>query len=137
MADHESSSLAASLIEAALGKKAEDIVQLDLRGLSDVSDLFVVMTGTSGIQIGAIADAVIDSALDEGRKPLHMEGRDLARWVLIDFVDVIVHIMTPEVRNFYGLERLWGDAPKLRFDDSGAPIKEPTTLPASEGEERS
>ena len=95
------------------------------------------MTGTSTIQIGAIADAVIDSARDGGRKPLHMEGRDLARWVLIDFVDVIVHIMTPEVRNFYGLERLWGDAPKLRFDDSGAPIKEPTAPSTSEGEGRS
>jgi len=122
MASSESKKLAQQVVGWAVDKRAEDILQLDLHGLSDVTDFFLVMTGASTLQVQAITDGIVDGATAEGRKPLHVEGRQTARWVLIDFVDLVVHVMHPDARQYYALERLWGDANPIRFDDEGIPI---------------
>jgi ribosome-associated protein len=122
---NHSLALAHRAVDLALAKKGEDLVVLDLRGVLDVTDFFVVATGFSEIQIRAIADAIVDGAREDGEKALHVEGRDLGRWILIDFVDVVVHVMLPEEREKYKLDRLWGDAAMTRFDDqTGAVVEE-------------
>jgi ribosome-associated protein len=119
MSRDDSKSLVQDIVDWGLSKKAEDVVVLDVRGLSDVTDYFVLLNGSTQIQVQAIADAILDGATASRRKPLHVEGRDLGRWVLLDFVDVVTHVMQPEARSFYSIERLWGDAPILRFDENG------------------
>ena len=101
--------------ESALERKAEDVVALDLRGVSSATDYFVLATGSSDIQVRAIAERVIEALEAHGVKPLHVEGLDRARWVLLDFVDFVVHVFHPQARDFYQLERLWGDAPDQSF----------------------
>ena len=108
-----------------LDRKAEDIVALDLRHIADFTDFFVVCTGSTDVHVRAIADAVIEGMKHQGQHPLHVEGYNTRRWVLIDFVDVIIHVLQPEERSFYGLERLWGDAPVREISDE---------QPASAGE---
>ena len=119
MTIHDSQQLAHASVEWALDKKAEDVVLLDLRGLLDVTDWFVIATGFSEIQVQAIADGVVDRAMEAGQKPAHVEGRRTGRWVLIDFIDVGVHVMLPQERDRYRLDRLWGDAGLIAFDESG------------------
>lgn len=123
MNERSSSALASQVVEWALSKKAEDLSLLDLRGLADVADHFVIATGFSEIQIQAITDAVVEGAEAVGETPLHVEGREFGRWVLIDFVDVVVHVMLPEERERYRLDRLWGDAPCTTYDETGAVIE--------------
>ena len=89
-------------------KKGEDIHVFDLRGLSPITDFFVIVTGLSDVHTKTMANHII-----ENEKPQHVEGLNAASWVLLDFFDVIVHIFSKEAREFYGLERLWGDAPRL------------------------
>jgi ribosome-associated protein len=89
-------------------KKGEDIHVFDLRGLSPITDFFVIATGLSEVHTKTLASHII-----ENEKPQYIEGLEAASWVLLDFIDVIVHIFSKEAREFYGLERLWGDAPKL------------------------
>ena len=101
--------------ESALARKAEGVVALDLRGISPATDFFVLATGNSDIQVRAIADNVLDELAKEGHRPLHVEGMDRARWVLLDFVDFVVHVFHPLAREFYQLELLWGDAPVREF----------------------
>jgi ribosome-associated protein len=101
--------------ELALDRKAEEVVAMDLRGISSATDFFIMATGNSDIQVKAIARHVMDELAKEGVKPLHVEGMDRARWVLMDFVDVIVHVLHPSAREFYQLELLWGDAPTRVF----------------------
>jgi ribosome-associated protein len=127
MTDTDSLAFAAQVIEWGLSKKAENPVLLDLRELFDVTDCFVVLTGSSELQVRAIVDAILDGAREQTEKPNHVEGTERARWVLIDFVHVVVHVMLPEVRMRYGLERLWGDAPMTRFDELGQPVAEGET----------
>ncbi|MGB3340797.1 MAG: ribosome silencing factor [bacterium] len=91
-------------------KKGYDIIIFDLRGLSPITDYFVICTGLSDIHNRNIAGALIDH-----EKPYHFEGLESGNWVLLDFVDVIVHIFLKEIRDFYGLERLWGDAPRIEY----------------------
>jgi ribosome-associated protein len=87
---------------------------LDLRGLSDVTDFFIIGHGTSERQVLAIADGIEERLLAElRRKPRHVEGRRTAEWVLLDYVDFVVHVFHEEKRGFYRLERLWGDAPVI------------------------
>ena len=99
----------------ALDRKAQDVVALDLRGVSSATDFFVLATGTSDIQVRAIAEHVMEELAKEGHRPLHVEGLDRARWVLLDFVDFVVHVFHPLAREFYQLEALWGDAPTRAF----------------------
>ncbi len=96
--------------EAAASKKAEQLVGLDLRGLEGVADYFLVCSGTSEVQVKAIAEAVEEKARVAGVRAWHIEGREGRRWVLLDFVDVVVHVFHEKTREYYLLERLWGDA---------------------------
>jgi ribosome-associated protein len=101
--------------DLALGKKAENVLALDLRGISSATDFFLVATGRSDIQVRAIAEHILEGLAGEGMRPLHTEGLDRARWVLLDFVDFVVHVFHPVTREFYQLELLWGDAPARVF----------------------
>ena len=100
-------------IAAALDKKALDVVVLDLRKGSAFTDFFVIATGANARQVQAISDAVQDALARQGTKPALVEGLGRSEWVLIDYFDFIVHIFTPATREFYGLERLWGDAERV------------------------
>jgi ribosome-associated protein len=110
MSDDESLELARRIARLTLTKKAEDVHILDLRDLSSVTDFFVICHGDSEIQVKAIADAVLEGLKKEGVRVWHKEGYDYMNWVLLDYVDVVVHVFHRDVRTFYGLERLWGDA---------------------------
>ena len=103
--------------ELALSKKAENVLSMDLRGLTSTCDFFVIATGTSDVQVKAIADAIKDGMTDEGEKPWHVEGAEGKRWILLDFVDVVVHVFDTDTRDYYQLERLWGDAKFRVFED--------------------
>ncbi len=118
--------LARHVVDAALEKKAQDLVVMDMRQVSRVADYFVLCTGQSDLQIRAIAEA-IEERLEQHcqERPWHVEGREHLQWVVLDYVDVVVHIFTPEKRAFYALERLWGDAPQEQVteDRSGADVR--------------
>lgn len=101
--------------DLALDRKADDVLALDLRGISSATDFFVLATGNSDTQVRAIADHILDEMAREGLKPQHVEGLQGARWILMDFVDFVVHIFHPVARGFYQLESLWGDAPTRVF----------------------
>jgi ribosome-associated protein len=98
--------------EVAEAKRAEDVVVLDLRGQTLVTDYFVICTGTSRVQLRAILEAVAD-ALADARSRGVREGDEHAGWVLLDYGDVVVHVFAPDARAFYRLERLWADAPAV------------------------
>ena len=100
--------LAAAAAEA---KLAERVVVLDVQEHTPVTDYFVIASGTNRIQIRAITEAVEEALRGAGERPGRSEGREGDRWVLLDFGDVVVHIFAPVEREYYGLERLWGDAP--------------------------
>ena len=102
-----------SAVHAALDKKAEDAVVLDLRHTPAFTDFFVLCSGQNTRQVQAIADAVEQALRGLGIRPSHIEGYDRAEWILMDFFTFIVHIFTPQTRAFYSLERLWGDAERL------------------------
>jgi ribosome-associated protein len=107
-----SQEVAEAIARHADDKKALDIVELDLRGVIDYTDYFVICTGTSDRQVKAIGEAIRFGVKQElGVAPRRVEGLTQARWVLMDYLDVIVHIFVPEVRAFYDLERLWGEVP--------------------------
>ena len=98
------------LILNALGDaKAHDICQLDVRKLTDITDFMVIASGTSHRHVHAMAECVREAALQKRLRPLGIEGDDENDWILMDYVDVVVHLMIPQVREFYNLERLWND----------------------------
>ncbi|MDQ1363005.1 MAG: ribosome-associated protein [Pseudomonadota bacterium] len=88
--------------------KGEKIVQLDVRGKTSFTDLMIIASGTSSRHVKSIADHVAEKAKQAGAMPLGMEGEAEAEWVLVDLGDIVVHVMQPQVREFYGLEKLWG-----------------------------
>lgn len=98
-------------IEASRDRKGSDLLILDLRGLSDATDFFLLVTGTSDTHVRSIAEHVIQDLEGRGLRPSHVEGLRSGRWVLIDCIDFVVHVFHPVAREFYQLERLWGDAP--------------------------
>lgn len=107
--------LAAAL--AACGdRKAVDGVVLDLRGISDATDFFVVVSGTSDTHVRAIAENVVETLRTAGVRAHHVEGLTAGRWVLLDYVDFVVHVFQPALREFYQLERLWGEAPRRALE---------------------
>ena len=106
----ESKELAAFITELALEKKGKQIVKLNLANLTTMTDYFVILTADSEVQVKAIADHIIRHSRHDGIKIYHKEGLDSLKWVLLDYVDVIVHIFRGETREFYGLEKLWADA---------------------------
>lgn len=99
--------------EAADGKKAFDILVLDLRALTYITDYFVICSGSSTTQVGAITDGVAHALAHTGRRPSHVEGDDESSWVLMDYGDVVVHVFDEQARLYYNLERMWGDAPRV------------------------
>ena len=99
--------------EAAGDKKAEHLIILDLRGLSDVTDHFVICHGNSDRQVVAIADSIEGQLRKVGLRPSHVEGRRRGEWILMDYIDFVVHIFVEDKRAFYRLEHLWGDAPRV------------------------
>jgi len=94
-------------------KLARDIVILDLRGLSTITDYFVICTGESHRQIKTLAAQCMERFEQDGLKATHVEGLDENRWVVLDYIVAIVHIFDAETRELYALERLWGDAPRV------------------------
>jgi ribosome-associated protein len=99
--------------EALLDRKAVDPLVLDLRGLSAATDYFVIVSGTSDTHVRGMADYLMTALAPHGITPHHVEGLAQGRWVLLDYLDFVVHVFHPELREFYQLERLWGDAPVL------------------------
>ena len=100
-------------VAAALDKKALDLQVLAVGQVTSIADYFILCSATSERQTQAIADGVVDTLRDEGVKPLLIEGATPGRWILVDYGDFILHVFTEECRRFYGLERLWGDAPNV------------------------
>ena len=109
-------------VHAAVGElKAKDVVEIDVRGKSSVTDFMVIASGTSSRHVKSIADEVVKFAKRLDVMPLGVEGEQEAEWVLVDLGDVVVHVMLPRVREFYALERLWtvGDQPPEGIDEYG------------------
>lgn len=96
-------------------KKARDIVGIDLRGISPVADYFLIMSGSNRPQIKAICDNIEEKLAEQGLRPLRIEGYQEAEWVLLDYGMLVVHVFSDEQREYYNLERLWGDAPAYRL----------------------
>ncbi len=109
--------LAKRISELILSKKGYDIKILDLRGISSVADFFVICSADSDIQVKAITDEIERKLRKEGIKPYNREGTVTNTWVLLDYVDVVVHVFKHETRLHYSLEKLWGDAPILEIKD--------------------
>ncbi len=99
-------------VDFALERKAREVLVLDLRGISSATDFFVVASGTSDVHVKAIADHVVEGLGEEGVRAAHVEGFTVRRWVLLDYIDFVVHVFHPQSRVFYQLENLWGDAPR-------------------------
>jgi ribosome-associated protein len=97
--------------------KAQEVVGLDLRGISSATDYFLIASGRSDVQVRAIAEHVVEELKNEGVRPAHVEGLQGGRWVLVDYIDFIVHVFHPHARDFYQLESLWGDAPRWAPED--------------------
>jgi ribosome-associated protein len=112
-----SRNLALRIVSLVHGKSGADLLLLDLRRTSPISDFFTVCTARSPLHAQAIADEVLLKLKQQGIRADHVEGYETGQWILLDFVDVVVHIFLADIRQFYGLERLWGDMPQRRFRD--------------------
>lgn len=107
-------------VELCQDRKARQLLVLDLRGLSDATDYFLIGSGDSEVHVRAILEHTVEGLARDGIRPAGIEGERAGRWVLVDYIDLVVHVFHPVVREFYQLERLWGDAPMLL-------VKEPDT----------
>ena len=105
--EHRSEEVLALVLKSVDDDKAEDVIEIDLRGRSDVADYMVICSGRSSRQVAAISEKLADRLKQEMRISVRMEGKDTGDWVLIDAGDVIVHVFRPEVREFYQLEKMW------------------------------
>jgi ribosome-associated protein len=101
---------------AAADKKAHDILVLDVSDQLVITDCFVIASAPNERQVGAIVDSVEEKLREAGTKPVRREGAREGRWVLLDYVDIVVHVQHADERSFYGLERLWKDCPRIPFD---------------------
>ncbi len=123
MAQSATASTATAVQRAAalcIDRKAADVVVLDLRKISSATDYFVIASGTSDTHVRAIAEHVQDEMRKDGVRAHHIEGATGGRWVLLDFIDFVVHVFHPVLREFYQLERLWSDADVLPVQGEGA-----------------
>ncbi|MBN2423407.1 MAG: ribosome silencing factor [Calditrichaceae bacterium] len=109
-----SRALAERVIDLAQDKKGQQIVLMDISRLTTIADFFVIVSGDSNVQIKAIADHITDELLNEGIRIYHKEGYEYQNWILLDYSDVIVHILKKDIRKYYALEKLWADA-KMSF----------------------
>ena len=110
--------VARAAARAAAAKQGEDIVILDVRDLIVITDYFVIATGTSERQVKTIVEEVERALRARGEKPVRREGEVDGRWVLLDYVDVVVHVFGEEERDYYDLERLWRDAPRVAWEEA-------------------
>jgi ribosome-associated protein len=116
-----SSELVREIARFALDRKAHDAIELDMRGLVGYTDFFLVCSGNTDRQVKAIHDAIHEGAKREHSiLPRRVEGATRAQWILMDYLDVVVHIFTPATREFYRLEQLWGEAPARVLDEAPA-----------------
>jgi len=115
--------LAVEAARIAEDNNADDIVVLDLRGISPVTDYFVIATGTSSPQMRAICEQVSEYGRGVGQRPWHSAGAEGGQWAVLDFVDVVVHIFGPSHRRYYDLELIWGSAPRVRWKRRAAAKK--------------
>lgn len=123
-ASAEAVQMATVAARAAAAKLATDIVVIDVSEQLAITDLFVLATGSNDRQVGAIVDEVEDRLRLAGHKPARREGTREGRWVLLDYIDIVVHIQHEEEREFYGLDRLWSDCPKVPVDLDGETVSE-------------
>ncbi|MDH7606108.1 MAG: ribosome silencing factor, partial [Melioribacter sp.] len=117
----DSLKFAKQIAQLILNKKGYDIKILDIRKISTISDFFVICSADVDRQVKAIADEVEEKLNSKGVKCFSREGYETLNWVILDYFDVIVHIFRTEVRNYYNLEKLWGDAPIVPLDDEEEP----------------
>ena len=118
----ESKELALSCARLADNKKAEDITLMDLRELSSVADYFVIVTGTNEPHLRAIVDEITEKMREQHSiRPFSTEGARVTPWVVLDFIDVLVHVMNDKFRELYDLEGLWGDAKRVAFQPEPSP----------------
>jgi ribosome-associated protein len=115
-----SAALAQRAAALCLDNKATDVVILDLGGVSDMTDYFVIASGTSDTHVRSTAEHIIEGLKAEGQPVHHAEGVTQGRWALLDYVDVVVHLFHPTLRQFYQLERLWSDATVVPVEHAGA-----------------
>jgi ribosome-associated protein len=111
----ESVDFACLAARAASGKQGEEVLVLDVRDLITITDYFVIASGASDRQVKTIADEVVKALRGEGTKPVRVEGEAGSRWILLDFVDFVVHVFHQDERDHYRLERLWADAPVVEW----------------------
>ena len=104
-------------VELCLQRNARQLIVLDLRGLSDAADFFLVASGDSEVHVRAIYEHVVEELARSGTRATGVEGQQLGRWILVDYFDLVLHVFHPVVREFYQLERLWGDAPMLVVEE--------------------
>ena len=109
-----SSDLATKIAKIALDKKAENVISINVKKLTSFTDQFVICSADTDIQVKAIADTIRKST---DHKPIRIEGYDQLNWVLLDYIDVIVHVFKTTERNYYNIEKLWADAPKIEYND--------------------
>lgn len=119
-ATHDARELALVAANAASDKKASDVIVLDVSDQLVITDCFVIASAPNERQVGAIVDNVEEKMREAGTKPVRREGAREGRWVLLDFVDVVVHVQHADERAFYGLERLWKDCPRIEYDAAAA-----------------
>ncbi|HUU11874.1 MAG TPA: ribosome silencing factor [Phycisphaerae bacterium] len=128
--------LAIAMARVCAENRCREVAVLDLRKLSPVTDFFVLATGTSARQMRAVAEWAVRTGRDLGEKPFGVEGADPAegadasRWLLVDYVDVVVHVFTDESRRYYDLELLWGDAPRVDWQRGWKPRPDGEAAPA-------
>ena len=115
----ESRQAAVAAARAAAAKQAEHIAILDVHGLIVITDYFVICSGATERQVRTIVDEIERALRELGRKPVRREGESERRWVLLDYVDLVVHVFTEQEREYYELERLWGDAPRSAWEEEG------------------
>ena len=111
--------IAVTAARAAADKQAIDVTILDVSGLIVITDYFVICSGTSDRQIKTLVEEIEKAVRGIGERPVRREGEADARWVLLDYIDVVVHVFAQEEREYYDLERLWRDAPRIAWDGSG------------------
>lgn len=109
--------LSHAIAQAASSKKAKDIVILRMRELTTTTDFFIIASANTATQTRAIADAIEENLRNEGIEPLHIEGYREGEWILLDYGDCVAHIFLTESRDFYALEKLWGEAPSEMYED--------------------
>ncbi|MBI5808680.1 MAG: ribosome silencing factor [Ignavibacteriales bacterium] len=114
----ESLKFAKEIAELTKLKKAYNIKILDLKNVSNIADYFVICSADSDKQVKAIADEVDEKLIERGIKCFHREGFETLNWVLMDYFDVVLHVFRAEARNYYNLEKLWGDAPSISVDEN-------------------